>query len=101
MTGDIHEIAARETRLATIFFVQQNDAAAVMNAAITVLQAVDCGVVLIMAANGHHQKLATLQTQAGKGTHTELRFPARRREHALPNRVGKLKSSRLAHPLIE
>src|SRR6185295_7307798 len=101
VTGDIHEVAAPKTGLAAVFFVQQNHASAVMHATVPVFKTIDGSVVLIVAANRHHQKLAGFQPQARKRSDRELRLSAGCREHAIANRIGKLEAARLAHALIE
>ena len=52
---EVHHIAIGEAVCLYIMAVHEDNAALIVNAAVTVVEAIDGGVKLVVAADGHHQ----------------------------------------------
>src|SRR5712664_2927964 len=100
VADQIDDLSLLQTSNTDVVAVQQHDAPAVMNTAIAIVQPVDRRVELIVAANGHQQKLARLQIVYRQIVNSKHSPAARRFEHTLVNRIGQVKTAGLPHSLV-
>ena len=61
ITGQIDPITGAETEPADVVFVHENDMTAAGDAAVAIGLAIDGGVELVVAADGHHQQLIAFE----------------------------------------
>jgi hypothetical protein len=100
VADQIHDRALCESRLADVRGVEHHDAALVADAAVAVVESVDGRVELIVAADGHHQKLAGREFVSRQGVHGELGLARRGFPHAFAREVGQVESAGAAHALV-
>lgn len=98
----IHPFAFLKFSRLPVERVDENHFSPVEDSAIAVIWSVDGGVVLVMTSNRHQKKLVGGKVEGGHGVDGELGLSAHRGEGPLiPNRMGKVKPSRLLDSLIK
>ena len=87
--NQIDNLAFLQTGRRNVARVHHHYAALAVDAAIAIVQAVDGGVVLVVAAHGHHQEAPRSQLDVRDRVHGEARLAAVYGEGALARAVGR------------
>ncbi len=101
VTGQIDPITGAETEPPDVVFVHENDMTATGDTAIPIGLAVDGGVELVMAADGHHQQLIAFEIPMWNrmdGENGSTRFGWK--FLLIARRVREIETATLADPLI-
>src|SRR5205085_7830869 len=97
---EINRLSLCESELLHVFRVEKDDAAAIMDSAIAVVQAIDGRVELVVAAHGHHQKLVWSERDGRKRMNCEIGSTRRRFEYAFACGVWKIEASGFTYAAV-
>ena len=100
MAGQVDKLSFAQTRLGDIFAVQEHDPPPLMDAAVAIIQPVDCRVVLIVRADRHHQEFTGRQPLADQAVNLEFSLAAASSEIPIPGAVRQTESARNAHATV-
>lgn len=93
---EIDDFARFKAESYGVLGVNKNNAPLMIDATIAIIEAVDGGVELVVAAKGHHQKLIRLKFGIGEGRNAELGLAARGGETPFTIWVWQVKATGLA-----
>src|SRR5258708_4142096 len=100
MAGDVDDLTILEPQPGQVVAVDEHDAAVAGEAAVAVVEAVDGGVVLVVAADRHHQKLPFAQLALRKRMHGEARLAGGGGELSLARAVGQVEPAGFPDALV-
>src|SRR5271163_4164388 len=101
VTTDVHDLTGPQILCLHIKRVQKENPPAAKDAAIAIIQSVDCGVELIVAANGRQQKFAGLQLMLRDWTNGKLRLAGACLENALLRGIRQIEKSLTGKSRVE
>ena len=96
----VYHLIIHQTRRFHVGRIHKNNPSLVINAPVTVVQAINGGVKLVVAANGRHQKFVGLEWDCFQRVGRKFRFFRVSSEPFFAGRVGQIKTTILAHPLV-
>ena len=100
VAGEIHHLRVLQAQRGDVFAVHQHHPPLAGEPAIAILQAIDGGVVLVVASHRHHQELAGLEVPLRQRVHGKARFPSGIGKPALAGAIGKVEAAVDADALV-
>ena len=101
MAGDVEAVARFPAMGGDVLRVHENDATAIENAAIAVVETVDSGIELIMAADSGEKKLSRIELDGIDRRNREAGFAGSRFVLVLTRGIRQVKAALLAHFAIQ
>src|SRR5271156_1255345 len=101
VTADVHDLTSLQIPFLHINRIQKESPPAAKDAAIAIVQSVDRGVELIVAANGRQQKFAGLQLMLRDWTNGKLRLAGACLENALLRGIRQIEKSLTGKSRVE
>ena len=92
MANEMDHIPRFQTGCLDIFRIHQDHPPFVVHPPVTIIEAIDRSIVLIVATNGHHYKVTLGKGQVGHLVHGKVGFPRRRVELPLAGTIGQIEA---------